>query len=1084
MMNRKSKLLSLLLALCILAAVFPALPSAMAADGETAAPPATAVTYEDVLAGLADPYDYFGPLDENSVPAAVGYENAVERLHVARMYDEEGDSLHNVIFKNADGSRTQYLFDYPVKYVTETGEIADIRLDVVRDAQTAGAFRTAANSVVTTFSPYLSDGILLQSGGVSLRLIPAGASPAPSASSAFSAAPAAQRLDAGTVAYAVDDKTDYEYTLTYTGFKEDIVVSEYTGQTEYTFTLLTNGLTLTQRDGSYYLTDDDGAVKATIGDILIFTADERNNALGTLTHETVQDKQAYTLTIHLDDEYLRDENTAYPIRIDPTIEITSAAGAIEDVTLNSLSGSDGDSWSLTIGKRATYGVSRVLMRFPGLSLSAIPSADKITSASVELRDLMCEDEAMMVYCYVFTGNSWTESTANWSNVNPDSYTTLLSSRTVSYSNGASQPSAHRYAFNITNAVKGWKTGNYIQSKGLLFKAPASVENGSTYIKKTFSSYNRSTYKPSLTVNYDVGESQILANGTYYLNGKEGGGYLRYASGAASAKSGLISSLGNSVRWELQSVDGGYVLRSRSDMTKYLAVPSSTASTSVTVETVSESALPSRCIWTISGASGGCFVKSAYNGKYLYSYGTALNMSSTTGTSGSAAYNARVWRLASTSYYGTANSSASNHELSSFSMSNATISLGEPINPKMTTDISSPLWDSPSDFTYSSNANYICDSRTGTLIGASSGSCSVVATHKVTGQTASFTVTVEDSLLKDSCLVGGTKYLKYSVGNNSSVLSGNVTWASSDLSVATVNSSGIVTGINTGYAFISAKNSSGKIILQCEFQVSSPHTEKLATFSYNETQYLYCPSTYLNQWTQNLDEAFELKVDIIYCLRSYYRLPEAQHPDGVQLKNILKDNVNLTIDADAALWLFNECYLGYRGLYNPEYLNNLRKQYFNYLKEITAFCAFSMAGNLDPTKTLSNCNGYDDLVYDLSKEWGHNESSSNVMLGSMGYQGKYYFVEAEKYGYRYFYSPNYNQFNNKYGADFVRSVNVRYLQRCINSNCTFYFCSDPTTAKITSSLHMEYSYLLNYYKNLWGEVYLISESGLWFFSRTP
>lgn len=197
MMNRKSKLLSLLLALCILAAVFPALPSAMAADGETAAPPASAVTYEDVLAGLADPYDYFGPLDENSVPAAVGYENAVERLHVARMYDEEGDSLHNVIFKNADGSRTQYLFDYPVKYVTETGEIADIRLDVVRDAQTAGAFRTAANSVVTTFSPYLSDGILLQSGGVSLRLIPAGASPAPSASSAFSAAPAAQRLDAG-----------------------------------------------------------------------------------------------------------------------------------------------------------------------------------------------------------------------------------------------------------------------------------------------------------------------------------------------------------------------------------------------------------------------------------------------------------------------------------------------------------------------------------------------------------------------------------------------------------------------------------------------------------------------------------------------------------------------------------------------------------------------------------------------------------------------------------------------------------------------------------------------------------------------
>ena len=54
--------------------------------------------------------------------------------------------------------------------------------------------------------------------------------------------------------------------------------------------------------------------------------------------------------------------------------------------------------------------------------------------------------------------------------------------------------------------------------GLLFKAPASVENGSTYIKKTFSSYNRSTYKPSLTVNYDAGGSQTVANGTYARSG--------------------------------------------------------------------------------------------------------------------------------------------------------------------------------------------------------------------------------------------------------------------------------------------------------------------------------------------------------------------------------------------------------------------------------------------------------------------------------------------------------------------------------------------------------------------------------------
>ncbi len=213
-MQPRCKRLSLLLTLCILLSVFTAFPtvSAVSVQPPADAAGAAAVTYEDVLAGLADPYDYFGPLDADSVPEAVGYETALERLHVERpclilkpnktvdknlhiihickimlgfctvligFWSEEGDSLYNVIFKNADGSRTQYLFDYPVKYVTDSGEIEDIRLNVVQDAQTPGAYRTAANSAVTTFSQKLSDGIRLQADGVSLRLIPAGLRPPP-----------------------------------------------------------------------------------------------------------------------------------------------------------------------------------------------------------------------------------------------------------------------------------------------------------------------------------------------------------------------------------------------------------------------------------------------------------------------------------------------------------------------------------------------------------------------------------------------------------------------------------------------------------------------------------------------------------------------------------------------------------------------------------------------------------------------------------------------------------------------------------------------------------------------------------------
>ena len=121
--------------------------------------------------------------------------------------------------------------------------------------------------------------------------------------------------------------------------KEDIIVSEYTGQTEYSFVLETNGLAVTEQYGSYFLTDGDGNVKATIGDVIIFTADERNNTLAGMTVETLEENQRYRLTIVIDPEYLSDEKTVYPITIDPTLELyydtpaTSEGRAIEDIMI-------------------------------------------------------------------------------------------------------------------------------------------------------------------------------------------------------------------------------------------------------------------------------------------------------------------------------------------------------------------------------------------------------------------------------------------------------------------------------------------------------------------------------------------------------------------------------------------------------------------------------------------------------------------------------------------------------------------------------------------------------------------------------
>ena len=480
-------------------------------------------------------------LEADAFPAVLEKSEIQEKQYVGRVKVEEKNE-YTLVLKNADGSNTLRLFDYPVKYTDETGVEKDITLKLTETAK--GGYRTADNKIITTFSQKLSDGISLEYEDISIQMVPeeqglsltpiTPITPAVPAASIESKQitpikpirEASLSEDNEMVSYPFGNKTTLEYTLTYTGFKEDIVVEEYTGQTEYAFRLYTNGLTLVEEDGSYYLANENNEIKATIGDIIIFTADERNNTFGSMTYETITANEEYLMTIHVDADYLKDEKTVYPIRIDPTIEISyenNGAGAIQDVTLNSLQGSSGTSGSIMVGKRETYGISRVLMRFPNLSLSNIASASQITSASVEIRDIMCESTAMTVYCYPFTGNSWTDSTANWSNVSPNSYSTSASaSKSISYANGVNLSPAHRYSFNITAIVKGWKSGTYTQSKGIIFKASSSVENGSTYISKTFASYNRSSNQPSLTITYtpqielSATSVALTAGQTYHL----------------------------------------------------------------------------------------------------------------------------------------------------------------------------------------------------------------------------------------------------------------------------------------------------------------------------------------------------------------------------------------------------------------------------------------------------------------------------------------------------------------------------------------------------------------------------------------
>lgn len=250
------RLTCIVLTLCLLLPMFQSFVYAEESTPQSTEPSAEyQPTLDDIAAGLITPYEYYGELDPETVPEIIGYETAKSRLHVRRMYDEE-DDLNTIVFMNADTTRTKYHFGHPVKYVDENGITRDISLNIVSDTQSTNTYVTEANSVTSTFSRTLSDGISLGNDNVSITLVPI-VSNVNNTASAYSLQnnAQAQLINNKTVSYYYDEKTTIEYKLTYTGFKEDIVVSEYTGQTEYHFTLYTDGLYLSCVDGSYYLVD-------------------------------------------------------------------------------------------------------------------------------------------------------------------------------------------------------------------------------------------------------------------------------------------------------------------------------------------------------------------------------------------------------------------------------------------------------------------------------------------------------------------------------------------------------------------------------------------------------------------------------------------------------------------------------------------------------------------------------------------------------------------------------------------------------------------------------------------------------------
>lgn len=448
-------------------------------------------------------------LTEQNLPDVIDAETAIADGYVARLNSEE-QSLSEVVLEKDDGTRALYLFSENVKYIDENGDVADKSNNAVRKGR---AFVNEGNDVEIILPATLTAGIAVHSDELNITMKPLTDSIGRSLSTAV-------QTEEDTVLYSdvFDSSTDIEYTYTYSGVKENIILESYNGKNSFDYEVTTGGLTLYEDKGTLLLADENGEVKATLGEVIVFSADNKNNTFGKYTIKELEKNSRYKVTVSVDREYLTDPKTKYPVKIDPNLNTIDYNIVVHDMQV--FKGKDGKGTSETSAGYSgvsrvgwtDWGACRTLIKLNNFSFATykISNSWQIESAYIELRDLMCQGgSGVPISCGQFNGNFWTEKdTRTWNGLEAEN-SSLSSPVSVTYGNGNSKRNLSDkdqwYNWNITGIVKKWAIDSSLKEKGLQLRTYTTFfEDSLVYAEymKTFSSMQgNANYKPYIKINY-------------------------------------------------------------------------------------------------------------------------------------------------------------------------------------------------------------------------------------------------------------------------------------------------------------------------------------------------------------------------------------------------------------------------------------------------------------------------------------------------------------------------------------------------------------------------------------------------------
>lgn len=432
----------------------------------------------------------------------IDYENAVEHGHVARVYAEE--DLNTIVYKNIDGTKTAYVFDYDVKYVADDGTVEDKDIDLVKND---GGYDVKKSDISLNIPNSIMSGVEFEHDGGYIKLTPVRETLFEEALSKASAAQNAPQKavvneDANEIYYnrAFGNGTGLRYRPTMTGMKEEIVLDTYTGTSSWKFVAQTNGLQPYLDEGGvyYFAKSRDSQNKYSLGNV--YTYDSAGNyTYGTMSVQEVTQGELYTVVLSVDEAFLTDENTVYPVYVDPTLSIKHSSISYTAVYSAKPNNNYIYNTTMSIGyyidqnSGKDCGLGRVVMRMESLINNATfyEYMDDIVNATLSLKfDSVVTGKEISVHR--MSNISWRASDATWNSVANAYYPSAVNSFV---------PTVGINQIDVTDIVLSWQENENYLKGGLLFKMTTEPNSESFHVLSAVG--NALTDKPLLSIRYDT-----------------------------------------------------------------------------------------------------------------------------------------------------------------------------------------------------------------------------------------------------------------------------------------------------------------------------------------------------------------------------------------------------------------------------------------------------------------------------------------------------------------------------------------------------------------------------------------------------